>query len=301
MSYNQRNGPGLAKQFILFAVRIFLHNPIGILASHASRILYPRNGTNWVDVTQIELALPRLSPAFHGYRIAQISDFHFGTWLSRQRLAQAVELVNHQEPDIIAITGDYVSHHLERHYNDLFEVLSDLRARDGVVAVLGNHDHWNNPQLIRHMLSELHIRDLSNSFFTLTRGEAQLHLCGVDDLMTAMDRLDEMMSNLPAEGAAILLSHAPDFADISAGTHRFDLQISGHSHGGQLVFPVLGPLYLPGYGRKYTSGLYHINGMYQYTNRGLGTAELQVRLNCRPEITLYNLQAVSEITKDDSL
>jgi len=285
---------------ILFAVRIFLHNPIGIVVSNASRILYPRNGANWVDVTQLELVLPRLSPAFDGYRIAQISDFHFGTWLSRQQLGQAVELVNQQQPDLIAFTGDLVSYHPERYYNDLAEALGKLSARDGVVAVLGNHDHWNNPQLIHQLLAEVGIRNLSNSFHTLERGAAHLHLCGVDDYMNAMDRLDKVISSLPAQGAAILLSHAPDFADVSAATHRFDLQISGHSHGGQLVFPVIGPLYLPGYGRKYTSGLYYVNGMIQYTNRGLGTAELQVRLNCRPEITLFTLRSVNEITKDDS-
>jgi hypothetical protein len=300
MSFNDRNGPGLAKQIILFAVRILLHNPIGIAVSKASRILYPRDGANWVDITQIELALPRLSPAFHGYRIAQISDFHYGTWLSRQKLAQVVGLVNQQAPDLIAITGDFVSYHVGRFSDELVDELGKLSAKDGTVAVLGNHDHWNDPQLIRNILDEAGIRDLSNSLHTLKRGTAVLHLCGVDDYMVAMDRLDLVLTRLPSDGAAILLAHEPDFADISAGAKRFDLQISGHSHGGQMVFPILGAPFLPEYARKYSSGLYKIDGMLQYTNRGLGTAEFQVRLNCRPEITIFTLHAVNEITKDDS-
>ena len=103
--------------------------------------------------------------------------------------------------------------------------------------------------------------------------------------------LEIVLAQIPAQGEAILLAHEPDFADCSAGVGRFSLQISGHTHGGQVVFPMVGPPLLPPGGRKYPIGRYQINGMVQYTNRGIGTTSIQVRLNCSPEITVFNLLA----------
>ena len=281
----------------MFAVRVFLHNPIGIAVGEATSLLYPRNGKDWVEVTQFQIVLPRLGAAFDGYRLIQISDFHFGTWLGSPQLEHAIDLVNQQQPDLVAITGDFVSYHPERYYDDLLHALSRIQSKDGVVAILGNHDHWSDPLLIRQLLEQAGILDLSNSLYTLIRGNDSLHLCGVDDYMTANDHLGKVLSQLPDQGAAILLAHEPDFADVSASTGRFDLQISGHSHGGQVVLPWLGSPFLPGYARKYPSGFYQVNGMSLYTNRGLGTAEFQVRLNCRPEITAFTLHPVKSKTE----
>jgi predicted MPP superfamily phosphohydrolase len=296
MSFNHRYGPSLPKRLILFVVRILLHNPVGMALSNGTRLFYRQGGPGWVDVSRIRLPLPRLSTAFHGYKIAQLSDFHIGTWLSPAHLTQAVELANQERPDLIVITGDFVTYHPDHHYDDLVRILSQLQAQDGVVAVLGNHDHWSDPAAVRQIIALAGIRDLSNNLHTLVRDSDQLHICGVDDYMNAMDRLGDVLQRLPEEGTAILLSHAPDFADVSAATGRFDLQLSGHSHGGQVVLPLIGSPILPGYARKYRSGLYHVNGMLQYTNRGLGTAEFQVRWNCRPEISILTLESVKTLT-----
>jgi predicted MPP superfamily phosphohydrolase len=126
---------------------------------------------------------------------------------------------------------------------------------------------------------------------TLERGGSLLHIAGVDDVWERQDRLDLVLDRLPAEGGAILLAHEPDFADTSAATGRFDLQISGHSHGGQVIAPFAGPLRLPHLGRKYPLGLYRVGDMLQYTNRGVGMVYPYVRFNCRPEITLFTLRA----------
>ncbi len=292
MSNNSQPDPGLAKRLIMLAIRILLHNPIGASLAGASRIFYPRNGGNWVDVTQIRLALPRLQPEFDGYRIAQISDFHIGTWLTSKELEYAVSLVNQQRADLVAITGDFVTFHPTLYSNDLISSLLKLRASDGVVAVLGNHDHWSDPVEIRRIIEHAKIRELKNDVFTLVKGDSRLHICGIDDFMDGHDRLDQVLQKLPNDGAAILLAHEPDFADISALSRRFDLQISGHSHGGQVVLPWIGAPFLPGFARKYTSGLHRVDGMLQYTNRGLGTSEIQIRYNCRPEITVFTLSPV---------
>jgi predicted MPP superfamily phosphohydrolase len=130
---------------------------------------------------------------------------------------------------------------------------------------------------------------LTNTVFTLKRGSENLHLCGVDDVWEGDVQLENVLNQLTDDSAAILLAHEPDFADTSAATGRFDLQVSGHSHGGQVVIPYYGPPILPLLGQKYPSGLYKVGEMFQYTNRGVGTGMLPVRFNCPPEITLFIL------------
>ncbi|MEO8285521.1 MAG: metallophosphoesterase [Chloroflexota bacterium] len=241
----------------------------------------------WIDLQPVSLTLPRLQSPFHAYRVAQISDLHLGDWLKRSQLEQVVSLVNGQKPDLIAMTGDFVSSLTPTIVSDLVEVLSRLKAPDGVVAVLGNHDYWTDASVIRQVIKESNIVNISNDVYTLRRNGAEFHIAGVDDIWEKQDRLDSVMSKLPAQGAALLLAHEPDFADTSAATGRFDLQLSGHSHGGQVVMPFAGPLRLPPYGLKYPSGLYQIGNMLQYTNRGIGMIRPHVRFNCRPEVTLF--------------
>lgn len=246
-----------------------------------------------IDVSRHHLHLPRLSEPFEGYRIVQISDIHFGTWMNQERLRGIVEMVNAQLPDLIAITGDFVTFDADRFKEYLISSLNQLQPKDAAVAVLGNHDHWTDPDIVREVLWETAIIDLSNNVYSLSRDGASLHIAGVDCTLEGLDRLHHVLDKIPQDSAAILLAHEPDFADISAKSGRFDLQISGHSHGGQINLPLIGAPLLPPHGRKYPSGLYRINGMYHYTNRGVGTASMQLRFNCPPEITVFTLRTNS--------
>jgi len=246
------------------------------------------------SIETIHLKLPRLPHAFSGLRIAQISDIHMGSWMNLDRFQQVADLILAQEPDLLLITGDFLFGHnfteaSRGDLNDLITVLSPLAATLPSFAVLGNHDYWTNPEAVREMLRACQITELTNTVFTLTRGSENLHLCGVDDVWEGNVRLEDVLNQLTDDSAAILLAHEPDFADTSAATGRFDLQVSGHSHGGQVVIPFYGPPILPYLGEKYPSGLYKIGDMFQYTNRGAGTGVLAVRLNCSPEITLFIL------------
>jgi len=247
----------------------------------------------WIEVTQAPLVLPGLAPEFCGYRIVHLSDIHMGDWMNAARLHDVVRLANEQSPDLIAITGDFITRRAAAHMRDLAFGLSCLKSRDGVVAVLGNHDHWSGAQAVRDVLVASDVSELANDFRTLHRAGAKLHITGVDDIIVGRDRLDLLLARLPADGAAILLAHEPDFADASAATGRFALQLSGHTHGGQIVAPLIGPLLLPALGRRYPSGYYQVGGMVQYTNRGVGVVSPFVRINCRPEITVFGLHAQS--------
>ncbi len=245
-----------------------------------------------VEIVHLELRLPRLNPAFDGYRLAQISDIHMGTGMTSAQLTRIVEMVNAEQPDATALTGDYVTHgDIQPLLQPLAEALSKLKAKDGVFSILGNHDHWTDPIAIRGMLTDSGMIDLTNSVHTLKRGEAVLHLAGVDDYWEQKDDIDAVMAQLAGDDCAVLLAHEPDFADVSAATGRFDLQISGHSHGGQVRIPIINrPIILPSFSEKYPVGQYQVGNMIQYTNRGVGTIAPAVRFNCRPEITVFTLR-----------
>ncbi len=284
--------------------RLYNHNPFLQFLARASCKFF-----NWVDgtfigkhkldpsvfdINPIMLPLSRLDAAFDGYRIVHISDLHTDTWLGVERLAQVVNLVNAQEPNLIVITGDFITYKDATLIERMAPVLARLEAPDGVMAVLGNHDYWSAPDEIQAMLETAGIEQMGNQVHTIQRGAAALHIVGLDDVHNKRDELQNVMAKIPPHGAAILLVHVPDFADVAAVTGRFDLSLSGHSHGGQLILPGLGPLVLPPYGKKYYSGLYRVNGMYQYTTRGLGTSTFAVRLNCPPEISVHTLRSLNE-------
>ena len=246
------------------------------------------------QVERVRLKLKRLPRSFSGIRIAQISDIHMGGWMNQERLQEVMDLITEEKPDVLLITGDFlIGHQFDETspqlLQDLITVLSPLSQAIPTFAVLGNHDYWTNAEAVRNMFSTCGIRDLTNTVFTLTRANVHLHICGVDDIWEGVPNLELIASQLTYNSVSILLAHEPDFADKSARTGSFDLQVSGHSHGGQVVLPFLGPPILPYLGRKYPSGLYKIGEMYQYTNRGVGMAGLPVRWNCRPEITIFEL------------
>jgi predicted MPP superfamily phosphohydrolase len=258
----------------------------------------------WVAVERLTLPLARLAPPFDGYRIVHVSDFHLDGWMTPERLERVVDLANEQEPDLVVITGDFVAVSID-YISGLPGPVGRLKATDGVVAVLGNHDHMNDADAVRRALCSSGVVDVSNGVYTLHRAGAALHVCGVDSVMEGYDRLEEVLEalNEAEPGCAILLAHEPDFADKTAATGRFDLQLSGHSHGGQVRIPFLetpyvvpllsrlGYSFVPPLIYEYPSGLYEVGEMYQYTNRGLGVIYARFRLNSRPEVTVLNLRA----------
>jgi uncharacterized protein len=244
---------------------------------------------NWWEVTQTEIELPGLDRAFNGYRIVQITDLHAGDGISRANLEKVVELVNEQKPDTIVITGDHVSRKPRQHI-ELLDTLAKLQPRDLTLSVLGNHDVFNDAQPIRTAIKQAGITLLENTVYTIHRDGATLHLAGVGDVFAHDDKLDRVLAQLPKTGAAIMLAHEPDFADETAATGRFGLQLSGHSHGGQIRIPFYGG-YLPELARNYPLGRYQVKDMVQYTSRGIGMIKLYARFNCRPEISVFKLVA----------
>jgi len=241
------------------------------------------------DVGHVDVTIPELDPAFRGYRIASIADIHLDEWHNAQRFGEVVDLINQQHPDLVAIVGDLFSYEVDGMAQQMISSLNKLRANDCSVAVLGNHDHSVGAKAVRDVLRQSNVVDVSNDVMIVCKGQARLHVAGVDSVVSRKNRLDKVLKKLPPRGPAILLAHEPDFADISASTGRFSLQISGHSHGGQWIVPGLGTPIRGLYSRKYPHGRYRVGNMTHYTNRGIGTSIIRMRINCPPEITVFTL------------
>lgn len=241
------------------------------------------------DVVNVDIELDNLDFSFNNYKIINLTDIHIGQWLTPEYLDGVVDYVNTLNPDLITLTGDYVSYILEGYEKDLERSFKNLKARDGKLAVLGNHDHWLGASEIRNILKKANIKDLSNDVCTIRES---LNIAGIDSYTVGADDLECVLNKLPQKGANILLAHEPDFAKISSKTGKFDLQISGHSHGGQFIIP--GTNIAPFRGpksTKYPVGKYKVKNMIQYTSRGLGTNTFWMRINCKPEITLFHLKS----------
>ena len=241
------------------------------------------------QIEHVSVTIPDLNHAFDGYRIASIADIHVGQWLNPKRLDGVIGMINRQHPDLIAIIGDLFSYEVDRYSAETIASFTKLNPKDVSVAVLGNHDHWVDEAAVRAILQQSNIVDLSNDVYTLYRGGEPLHIAGVDSVTLNKHRLDVVLSKLPPSGPAILLAHEPDFADVSATTGRFSLQISGHSHGGQFIIPSIGTLVKAPHAKKYPQGRYQVGDMVHYTSRGLGTNVFWIRVNCPPEITIFTL------------
>ena len=244
-----------------------------------------------IDLVEINVELDNLGWDFHNYRILNLTDIHLGQWINPEYLEDLIDYVNTLNYDLATLTGDYFSYIISGYEGALEKSLSKLSAPDGKFGVLGNHDHWMGADKVRRIFKNSDVVDLSNDVCLLSKGGDELNLAGVDSCTVGEDDLDEVLGKLKKDIPSILLAHEPDFAVKSSKTHAFNLQISGHSHGGQFIVPMIETTPFRGpNSTKYPVGLYKIKDMIQYTSKGLGTNVFRVRINCKPEITILTLK-----------
>ena len=242
----------------------------------------------WLVVERQTIVLPQLSTDLDGFKMVQLSDLHLYPFVTLEQVKNAVVKTRELEPDLVVLTGDYVLETADAIF-DLAPELAKLNPRHGIFAILGNHDHWTNAAVVKQGLAASGIELLHNCGVLLS--ESRLLLAGVDDLWSGEPDLAAALADWREDVPTILLAHEPDFADDFLGDGRIQLQLSGHSHGGQVRVPGVGPVVLPRYGQKYHNGLYQVGQGQVYTNRGIGLVKPAVRLNCPPEITEFVLRA----------
>ena len=215
-------------------------------------------------IVRQDFSLPRWPERLNGFTIALLSDFHFDLYFSLHPLHAAVPLVNSLRPDLIVLTGDFVSAPVIGDdakaafaAEPCAKVLRQMAAPYGLWAVTGNHDFQTDSQHVTRALQAEGINMLENQSAAIEHDGAHFWLAGVNDVLSQTADLTETLRSVPAGEAVILLAHEPDFAD-EASKFPIDLQLSGHSHGGQVRIPLLPPLYLPALAKKYVLGTYQV-------------------------------------------
>lgn len=245
----------------------------------------------------IDIKLARLPAEFDGFRIVQLTDIHFGPNIGTKHVQHCMEVVRSLNPDLVVLTGDFVTHAMFRSNRKAeakfaepcADALIEFKAAQQI-AVLGNHDHWADARIVHGALADRGITVLRNASTVMERGGKRLWIAGVDDAYESKANLSAAIARIPADEATILLAHEPDYADYVSHA-AVDLQLSGHSHGGQVRLPGVGPIILPALARKYHSGYYRIGELQLYTSRGVGVINPPVRFNCPPETTLITLKS----------
>ncbi len=244
----------------------------------------------WLSVSQLELKLPNLPTPWHGRRLVHISDMHIGR-VSIGFLQAAMQMVNSLEPDLLAITGDFLDHSggLDE---DLGSVLAVLKpAKIATVACLGNHDYgyrWAQTNVADGV-----VRKAADYGIQVLRDERieydGLSVMGIDDYWSPRFNPRHLLRSADPQLASLCLCHNPDVCDLHDWSSFQGGVLAGHTHGGQCKPPFLPPPILPVKNRRYTSGLFDLNpGRQLFITRGLGHTT-QVRFNCRPEIAVLKM------------
>src|SRR5258708_16109751 len=245
-----------------------------------------------VQVSQVELPVRGLPSALSGLVACQISDFHVDRDEDLERLALAVETINQQHPDLVFLTGDYFSgpDTMNRYLGAFRDALKNLRPRSGVIAILGNHDHWSSADRITDALKRAGADVLANESRRMTLRNENLVVVGIDDLWSRRAEPARAFADVKSTDCTIVLSHNPDTA-LYVRHLKPGVMLSGHTHGGVVRIPFYGsPLKsIFVIGKQFYSGLNRYEDFYIYTNRGLGTFWLRIRINCPPEVSRFTL------------
>ncbi|HEX3694081.1 MAG TPA: metallophosphoesterase [Polyangia bacterium] len=242
----------------------------------------------WIRAREVVIA--GLPQAFDGYRIVQISDLHCGPYARRPRVAGWVTAANQLKGDMVAVTGDLIASG-PAFVSVVANELGRLRARDGVFVCMGNHDYFTDGEAMVQALEGAGLSVLRNRGVDIQRGEATIHLAGVDDTWSQRHDLDRALAKRPPGTRAVLLAHDPALFS-QAAQRGVDLTLSGHTHGGQLAMPIFGRRWnLARLMTSFTTDLYKIGESTLYVNRGLGTTGPPIRLGVPPEIAVITLRA----------
>jgi uncharacterized protein len=235
-------------------------------------------------LTAYDVTLPGLPRELDGFRIVQLSDMHRSLVVPDSLIRGAVRLANSTHADIAVLTGDFVSHNANN-AKPCAQMLSRIRTRKGLYAVLGNHDHWTNAGMVSKAIKSQGIVLLDNSNARLGTG---LYLAGIDDKWAGKPDVGTAFRWIPQGSCRVMVSHTPLAIDLFKG--RQGLLITGHTHGGQVLVPFVPRRRLPGLkGWHYIQGWYREGGILMYVNRGIGTVNPPIRFRCQPEVTLYVL------------
>ncbi|RBW71243.1 metallophosphoesterase [Bacillus taeanensis] len=249
--------------------------------------------TKWLTINNLELRSPKIPSAFDGFTIVQFSDIHLGHNYTLTQFQGLVEEINSLKPDLILFTGDLIDSPQDyKPLRKISSILGQLSAPLGKFSIYGNHDHGGyGTETYRKIMEHADFKLLMNETSTIEKSGERLILAGIDDAMLGRPDLHQTLSSLSVEDYVIVMAHEPDIAD-NVARYAVDVQLSGHSHGGQVQLPFIGPLVTPPLAKKYYDGMYSVgeSAMQLYVNRGIGTTREPYRFLCVPELTVFTLK-----------
>lgn len=244
----------------------------------------------WVEVNKINIVIPNLPDQFNGFSLVHLTDIHHGRFVRINYIEKCLKLVLQQKPELVVITGDFVCGSAE-YAKPLASTLKLISHKIPTYAVLGNHDYWTDENIVEQELLKAKIHVFKNGNVSLNRNGGRIWLIGIDELWAGNPNLDKALEGTKADEVKILLSHHPDVIE-NIKKDEVDLILCGHTHGGQVRFPLIGPIFVPSkFGNKYAAGLFKIKNIQMYVNKGIGLVPPPVRFLARPEIayiTLWN-------------
>ena len=251
---------------------------------------------NDLQVTHLDISIPSWPAGTPSLRVGQLTDLHCDSAHATARTLRAAEMLLAQKPDVVFLTGDYISEKPHRWAARAAEALAPLTAAPGgVFCILGNHD-WNDDRPDGRSADRVAAALAGVGFTVLRNASAPLSqapgvwVVGLDDRYTGKQDLARALRDVPPGVCKLLLVHEPDYADEAPP--GFALQLSGHSHGGQIRLPGLPPLHVPKFSTHYPEGLYQGPHHPLYTSRGVGTTGPPIRLFCPPEVTVLHLHPI---------
>jgi hypothetical protein len=262
------------------------------------------------------ISIPNLPKIFDGYKIGFITDLHLSVWVPEEWIVRAIDAVTTNDVDVLILGGDYILVNESSLWQNLdivrdrrFAALSKRDAipqiysavaecfrgrvfRDGIFGVVGNHDRWNSFPTFQSIFKQApYLRILINEEVLITRGESSLRLFGVDDYLTGLPSTPPPLPQDDPDAVRIIVSHNPDYIAtlLSEPQHKFSFAMCGHTHGGQIVLPVLGPIAAQVVDQRFIVGQRELEHSTVYTSRGLGVVGLPFRYNCPAEVTIFTL------------
>lgn len=242
-----------------------------------------------VIVEKKTVAINNLPHVFEGFKICQITDVHHSSFVGLRFIEKVVDKANNLKPDLMVLTGDYIDGS-RKYIVPAVSALCKLNAPYGALAVLGNHDHWEDAELTKDAFSKYHVPVITNEHRFIEIKDRAICVGGVGDLYEDKQDLKAAFSGVPSDIPRILLSHNPDYAEVMPKSERVDLVLSGHTHGGQIRIPFsIAPVTMSRYGQKYIGGLVKLANTQVYVSRGIGVVGLPIRFNCPPELALITL------------
>lgn len=259
-----------------------------LLAFDDERRPSERRPSDGIEVTEHRIWLEGLPGAFCGFRVVHLTDIHHGLFLPLHAVIEAVKLANRLEPDVVALTGDFVTYS-RAYIEPVAAILGLLRARHGIYAVLGNHDFRVGADEVARALRHQHIEVLRNRHTAVCRRGHALYIAGVDDFRYGAD-LGRALRGIPRGAPTLLLAHNPAIIRRAARA-GVGFVLSGHTHGGQVRLPVVGTIYGRSAERlRFKSGWDRLGPTQIYVSRGIGTVVLPLRVRCPAEIAHFRLE-----------